>query len=138
MSIIDMQIMRYINLLDRASKVRTRKCFVYNSTIIFAVPSAFMSRAIGVDASNIRSLQSQLEKRVRIIREPNGIKDAEKFILDIVFPIKFKSAEVKGKELIITAGGFQSKAALIGRDKRRLGELRQIVLDSFGLGLKII
>ena len=35
MAIINMQTMRYINLLDKASNVKTRKCFVYNNTIYF-------------------------------------------------------------------------------------------------------
>ena len=65
MSTINIQTMRYINLLDSTSRVKTRKCFVYNNTIIFAVPSELMSRAIGPNASNIHYLQEKLGKRIR-------------------------------------------------------------------------
>ena len=140
MSVINMQTMRYINLLDRVSRVKTTKCFVYNNVIIFAVPSSFVSRAIGAGAENIRILQGQLGKRVKIISEPNGIgsKDAEKFVSDIVAPIKFKSAEIRDNVLAISSGGTQNKAGLIGRDKRRLIELEQIVKDVFGLDVRIL
>ena len=138
MSIIDMQTMRYINLLDRISHVKTRKCFIYNNTIIFAVPKNQISRAIGPSAINIKKLQEKLEKKIRIIEEAEGIEDAEFFISDIVSPTKFESLEVKDREIVISAGGTQSKAALLGRNKRRFLELEKIVKGTFGLELRIV
>lgn len=132
-----MQTMRYINLLDRASRVKTTKCFVYNNTIIFAVPRSMISRAIGPDASNIRLIQTQLGKRVRIISEASNPEEALRFVQDVVAPIRFKSLEVKDGSFILNAGS-QSKAALIGRNKRRLDELNQIMKDNFGMELKIV
>ena len=137
MTTIDMQTMRYINLLDKASHVKTRKCFIYNNTIIFAVPRVFMSQAIGHDAAHIKFIQEQIGKRIRIIEEAHGVEDSEKFITAIVAPVTFKSLEIKEGMFILTAGS-QSKAALIGRNRRREDELRQISKDTFGLDLKII
>lgn len=138
MAIIDMQIMRYINLLDRASHVKTTKCFVYNNTIFFAVPKSMMSRAIGPNALNIREMQDKLDKRVKIIEEPSGVGDSIRFISDIVDPVRFKSVDIRDNELVITAGNTQSKASLIGRNKRRMEELNQIVKDTYNLDLKIV
>jgi len=137
MAIINMQTMRYINLLDRASNVKTKKCFVYNNTIYFAVPASLISKAIGPAASNIRRMQENLGKRIRIIPEPEGIMDAEKFVANIVDPVKFKSLEMKDGMFVLNASS-QSKAALIGRNRRRLDELKQIMQDLFNLDLKII
>ena len=53
-------------------------------------------------------------------------------------PIKFKSLEIRDKEMIISAGGTQNKAMLFGRNKMRFLELKKIVEDLFGLELKII
>jgi hypothetical protein len=75
MAIIDMQTMRYINLLDKASHVKTHTCFVYNNTIMFAVPRSMVSKALGPDALNVRRIQEELGKRVRILPAPEGIKD---------------------------------------------------------------
>ena len=138
MTTINMQTMRYINLLDSASHVKTRKCFVYNNIIFFAVPRKFMSRAIGPDASNIRRIQEKLGKKVRIIEEVEDSRDAKEFVEDIVNPVKFRSFEVDGTEATITAGNNQSKAILIGRNRRRFDELKQIINDIFGLDLKIV
>ena len=137
MNIIDMKLMRYINLLDRISRVKTRKCFVYNNIIVFAVPREMMSQAIGPGASNIMRIQEQLGKRVKIVLEPRGIEDAQNFVREIVSPVRFKSLELKEGILILNAGST-SKAALIGRNKKRLEELSEIIMNNFGLNLKII
>ena len=137
MTSIDMQTMRYINLLDRESRVKTRKCFVYNNIIIFAVPQIMVSRAIGPDAINVRRIQESLGKRVKIISEANGIEDAARFVQDIVYPVRFKSLELKDEGFILTAGS-ESKAALIGRNRRRLDELKRITMDNFGKDLRIV
>lgn len=138
MTVINMQMMRYINLLDRESRVRTKKCFFYNNIIFFAVPKELVSQAIGPNAIYVRKIEENLEKRVKIIKEPDGFNDLQRFIIDIVSPIKFKSIEIKGGEAIITAGNNQNKASLIGRNKRRLEELQQILQDMFKLNLKIV
>lgn len=137
MVVINMQTMRYINLLDRVSRVKTNKCFGYNNMIIFAVPQAVIRRAIGNNGENIRQIQLALGKRIKIIREPQDMQDAERFVRDIVEPVQFKSLEFNGESFILTAG-MQSKAALIGRNKKRLEELTQIFEDSFGKPLRIV
>lgn len=137
MTTINMQTMRYINLLNRVSNVKTTKCFVYNNVIIFAVPASLLSRTIGPNGKNVREIQNRLGKRVKIVREANGIGDAERFVEDIVEPIAFVSFEVRGNEIVITAG-TRNKAALIGRNKRRLIELSRIIGDNFGKELKIV
>ena len=45
--------------------------------------------------------------------------------------------QVKEGEFVLTAGNG-SKAALIGRNKRRFEELKGVLQDSFGMDLKIV
>ncbi len=137
MAIIDMQTMRYINLLDRASHVKTTTCFVYNNTIMFAVPKSLVSKALGPDALNVRRIQEELGKRVRILPSPEGRQDLHEFLMRVVFPVGFKNVEIKENECVLNAGS-QHKAALIGRNRRRFEELKEVVKDLFGLDLKII
>lgn len=137
MAMIDMQTMRYINILDRVARVKTSKCFTYNNIVIFAVPSVMVRRAVGPQGDNVRTIQMTLGKRVKIISEPQGEQDVGRFVQDIVDPVTFKSVEFRDGVFVLTAGN-QSKAALIGRNKKRLEELSQIVQDNFGKPLKII
>ncbi len=130
--------MRYINLLDNTARVKTSKCFIYNNTIIFAVNRHDVSRAIGRDAVHVRILQEQIGKKIKIIREAEGINDVRRFIEDIIAPRNVKTVSIDENVLTIIAGNIQTKAMLIGRDKRRYDELRKIVQEYFGVDLKII
>jgi len=138
MTIINMQTMRYINVLDKVTRVKTRKCFVHNNSVFFAVDRVYVSKAIGPSAVNVRKIQEQIGKKVKIIRESEGLNDAKRFIEDIVAPVRFKSVELKDGVILITAGSNQTKASLIGRNKRRYEELRKIVHDYLGSELRII
>ena len=133
-----MKTIRYINLLDKYSHIKTRYCFEYNNMIIFAVPKALVSRAIGPDAMNARKIQETIGKRIKIVFEPENQGDIEKFIQLVVEPAQFKEVQMTDGEIIITAGTTTNKAALLGRNKKRLEELQLIVKDVFNKQLKVI
>jgi transcription antitermination factor NusA-like protein len=109
----------------------------YNDTIIFCVPREFVMRAVGEEGRNIKRISEILQKKIRVIPSPNGIQNIRQFIENIVKPVMFKDLEIRGREIILTAGS-QSKASLIGRNKRRFFELQKIVKDYFGKELRII
>lgn len=138
MAVIDMKAMRYINLLDKVSRVRTNNCFIYNNTIFFAVEKNSISRAIGPSAVNVKRIQESLGMKIKIIQESEGAEDVKRFLENVVSPIRPKEIEIKDGAVLITAGNNQNKASLIGREKRRLEELKKIVDDTFGMELKIL
>jgi len=129
--------MRYINLLSKITRIHTRNCFVYNGVVVFAVPAKLLSKAIGPAGKNVKTLQENLGKRVKIIADVKNVENAEKFVKAVVYPVEFVSLELKDRTLVLTAGS-RSKAALIGRHKRRLIELNRILEDTFGKELKIV
>lgn len=135
---LDMKFIRYLNLFERITNVRTQHCFGYNSTIIFLVPREKISKSLGEGGKNIKKLFGILEKKVKVIAIPSGVEEIKNFILDIVYPIQFKDLEIKDGAVTITAG-MQSRAALIGRNKSRLMELKDILEQYFGVKeLKIV
>ena len=101
------------------------------------MPRELVNRAIGENGKNIKRIGEVLGKKAKVIPSPRGIYDVKQFIENIVYPVTFKSLEIKDDEMILTAGN-QSKAALIGRDKKRLLELQKIIKDYFGKELRII
>lgn len=134
---INMQDMRHLNLFSQITRINTRYCMNYNDTIIFCVPREFVMRAVGEEGRNIKRISEILQKKIRVIPSPNGIQNIRQFIENIVKPVMFKDLEIRGREIILTAGS-QSKASLIGRNKRRFFELQKIVKDYFGKELRII
>ena len=134
---INMQDMRYMNLFEKMTHVNTRFCFKYNEAIIFCVPQRLVSKAIGKEGVNIKKMSAILRKRIKVISIPQGIKDVKTFVESIVSPVTFKDLEIKDDEIILTAGS-QSKAALIGRNRRRFLEMQKIIDDYFKREFRII
>ena len=133
---INMQDMRYLNLFAKTTGVSTRFCFRYNDFIIFSVPKELVSKAIGESGRNIKKLNEILGKKIKVVSAPKENRDVRKFVEDVISPVMFKDFEMNPREIIITAGS-QNKAALLGRNKRRLLELQKIAKDFFGKELRI-
>jgi len=131
--IIDMKLMRYINLFEKISHVSTTNCFVYNNIIIFGVPSAMVSKAIGKQGENMKKFGDAFGKKVKIVAMPFGIEGIDKFVKDIVSPVGFNKIEIRDNVVTINAGR-ESKAALIGRGRMREQELGGILKRVFGVG----
>lgn len=134
---INMQDLRHLNLFYKITRIRTRYCFSYNNMLMFCVPKSKISQALGKNGENLRKISEIVKKRIRILAQPRGIEDAENFIKAIISPVTFNSIEINQNEIIVNAGQ-QSKAALLGRNKRRLAEMQSIIKDFFGMDYKII
>lgn len=133
---LDMQDIRYLNLFEKIMKVRTRFCLKYKEALVFCVPKPLVSKAIGEGGRNIKKMNYILGKRIRVVAVPQGTQDMEYFIRSIVNPVVFKALEVKDNEVVLSAGA--SKAALIGRNKKRLQEMQKIVRGFFGKDFRIV
>ena len=132
-----MQHMRYINLFEKITGVRTRYCFLYNETLTFAVHRQLVPKAVGLNGKNVKKLNEILEKKIKVIPAPEGIEYLREFVKDVVSPTGFKKIELNNDEVVLTAG-TQNKAALLGRNKRRFIELQRIIRDFFGKDLRIV
>jgi transcription antitermination factor NusA-like protein len=134
---IDMKDLRYLNLFGKITRVQTKYCFMYNNAVVFAVPRVLISKALGKNASNLKRMNDILKKRIKVVAIPEGEKDIRRFIESIVSPLTFKELEITPEEIILTAGS-QSKAALIGRNKRRFLEMKEILKDFFDRDFRIV
>lgn len=135
----DMRFMRYMNLFSRVTRVRANHAFLYNNMIVFVVSHGSIDRAIGKNNENLRRVSEILGKRIRVVSEPRGLRDINGFVSVIISPLKFKGLEVVEsneageKEILISTTGRENKAMLIGRERAREKELKDILEQYFGI-----
>lgn len=138
--VIDQQQIGYLNVFGRIAKIPVSDCFSYNNKIVFAVPRAKLSMAIGQNGRNLKLVSEKIMRRSKVVALPKDgtTNDIQNFILSIIHPVEFKSLEVAGDEILITASGMENKAELMGRNKVRLSELQDIAKQYFNKNLRII
>jgi len=126
-----------MNLFSKITRVRARHCFFFSNLLIFIVEPDFISRAVGENGMNVRKISMITRRRVKIIASPMQ-DEIEKFVRELVYPIKFKRL-VSENNIITIVAGPQSKAMLIGRDRTRINELLEILKTYFNISaLKVI
>jgi len=137
-NILDMQDIRHLNLFSQITKINTRFCVNYNGTLIFCVPKSLVKTSLGENGRNIKRISEILNKKIRVIPIPRGNEDIKMFIEEVIKPLTFKNMEIKKEEVIINSSNIQNKAALMGREKKRLSELQKAVREYFNKELKIL
>lgn len=133
----NMDIIRYMNLFGKMTRVQPKHCFLYNNAVVFVVPKNLVMVAIGRDNENLKNISRILLKKIRIVPEPKSLADLEYFVSVLVNPAKVEKIEViehEGlKEATITTNGRESKAMIIGRNRAREAELKDIAEQYFGI-----
>jgi NusA-like KH domain protein len=135
----DMQFIRYMNLFSRITRVNAKHCFNYNNMLVFVINGRDIERALGRENSNLKKLSDVFGKRIRIVGEPLNEKDLKRFISVVVHPIEFEEAEIienqetKEREVLIKTSGREPRAMLIGRNRLRETELREILEQYFNI-----
>lgn len=136
-STLDMRDLRYLNLFAKITRVDTRYFFEYNNMLVFCVPKRLVQKALGQNAENLKKMSGIVGKRIRVVAQPEGIEDAKEFIERIVSPLTFGGLEITSDEIIMI-GGKMNKALLIGREKKRLSEMKNIVKYFFKKDFRIV
>ncbi len=137
-TIIDMQQMRYINLLSKISGVEPNFSFIYTGQLFYLVPPKNVSKAIGKEAINAKKISSIVGKKVKILATPKKDDEAQilKFVAGLIEPVEINKIEVK--EDIIISASRMSKANLIGRNRYKEKQLSKILKDVLKKGLKFV
>lgn len=125
----NIDVIKYITLFESLTGAKVKDCIV-NESIVFIIHENEMGKAIGKQGANIRRVENAIKKKIRLV-EFNS--DISQFIQNLISPIRAK--EIKEEEGIVTIYGndTKSRGLLIGRDRRNLNSVNDIVKRYFGI-----
>jgi len=124
----------FLNLFEKVTKVRVKDCF-FDENLIFIVNQGDIGKAIGKKGINIKNLERKLGKKIKIV-EFNS--DPVVFVKNFIAPLGAKDI-VKEEDVIkIISDNMKTKGLLIGRDRKNLKRLQEIVSKYFDIEIKVL
>ena len=134
--IINQETMGLSSLMERSTKARVKDCFTdEEGTIFFVVAPGEIGKAIGKGASNIKRLQQELQRKIRVIEYHENVVE---FIKNIIYPLRVQSITEEQDALVIKETNKKAKSLLIGRQGRNLKLINRAVKRFFNREVKVI
>ncbi len=136
--ILDQEIFGLSNLLERIARVRVKDCFKGGEdedTIYYVVSPGELGKAIGKGAANIKQLQNELNKKIKIIEFRDNVVD---FVRNVIYPLTVEEIVEENGVLFIKDSNKKTKGLLIGRGGRNLKLINRAVQRFFNLEVKIV
>ena len=131
---LDQETLGLSSLMEKRTHARIKDCFQDHETIYFVVARGDMGKALGKGAENIKKIQQELGKRVRLIEFNDNVTG---FVKNVIFPIKVEEIVENEGVVFIKDSKKKTKSLLIGRDGRNLLLIQRAVKRFFNVEIKI-
>ncbi len=126
--VYDVELMKYIALLENISNVRIKDLFQYNGMLCCIVDKNDVSILVGSEGKKIRKIQDMIHKKIKVVGYSSDVKD---FARDLIYPIEVDSIEENNGTLSISCDDRKSKGLLIGRGRQSLLNLQNALSRFF-------
>lgn len=124
------------SFMERITKAKVKDCFTSEEgTIYFVVAPGELGKAIGKGAGNIKKLQQELQRKIRIIEFNDNVAE---FVKNIIYPLRVQSVTEEQDTVVIKETNKKAKSLLIGRQGRNLKLIQRAVKRFFAHEIKVI
>ncbi|MBI2664120.1 NusA-like transcription termination signal-binding factor [Candidatus Woesearchaeota archaeon] len=107
----DNQLMKLMYFFESRTHARLKDCFLDNNKVLTFVVSSDISKAIGRNGANARSMERALNRKIRIVAFAGSV---EEFVRNLLMPLKAKGIEFREGIVTITPEP-ESRGYIIGR-----------------------
>ncbi len=124
----DIDIMKFISLFEKITRVNAKDCFKQNERLVFIVPEGKAGMAVGKKGMNIKKLESMFRKKIKIVEyDPDLIE----FVKNVIHPLGAKEITEDEDVVTIIPVDSQTRGYLIGREAVNLRAFEEIVKRYF-------
>jgi N utilization substance protein A len=125
---LDAKTIANITLIESITGAAVKDVFEDDNIINIIVEEGNVKKALGYENKNLKKIQYLLKKNIKIIGFSNN---PERFINNLLYPIKTKKVEIRDKIMHITAQDTLTKGKIFGRSKENLKKIKEIVTKYF-------
>jgi len=116
--------------MERLTRARVKDCFKDEDTIYFVVAEGEMGKALGKGGVNIKRVQNELGRRIKVIEYADNLVD---FVRNIILPLKVAEIIDQNGTVIIRDDKKKTKSLLIGRGRKNLTLIKRAVSRFFNV-----
>ena len=127
----NLEVINHINIFENITKARVKDCFIDgNNKFVFIVNKEDIGRAIGKNGMNLKRVENVLKKRIKVVSFSDDVKE---FVVSYSNPVKIEGVTVNDNIVEIKVNGMRERGLLIGRDKKHLEALKQILKKYYNI-----
>ncbi|MEK6841061.1 MAG: NusA-like transcription termination signal-binding factor [Nanoarchaeota archaeon] len=123
-----------INLFENLTNSKVKN-ILDEERLIVIVEHGELGKAIGKKGKNIKMVENIMHKKLKIVEFSN---DPIKFVSNFIYPIKVNEITLNDDVIEIKERDRKTKGLLIGRERKNLNELNDLVKNYFNLKIKIL
>lgn len=127
---LDPETLGLSSVMERITKTRVKDCFNDGETVYFIVSFGELGKAVGKAGANIKKVQHELGKRVRVIEYRDDIIG---FVKNIIYPLKVEDIVEEDGSVLIKESSKKTKSLLIGREGKNLKLINRAVKRFFNV-----
>lgn len=133
---LDQEMFGLSSLMERITGTRVKDCFKDDEgSIYFVVARGFLGKAVGKGGINIKKVEKNLGRKVRVIEHRENAAD---FVRNIIYPLKVEEISEDEDSVIIKDSNRKTKSALIGRGGKKLQLINRAVKRFFNKEVKVV
>lgn len=119
----DLELIQHVNLFEKKTHAMVKDCFFENGLLVFVVMPGQAKKAVGKNGVNVKKLSSMTNKKIKIVEfSDNPIN----FIRSFISPIESENIKLEENVIIIQSNSTKDKGILIGRNSKKLSDLKKI------------
>ncbi len=121
--------MKLMAFFSSMTGAKVKDC-ISNEKVVFIMEENEMGKAIGKSGINIKRMENKIKRRVKVVEFSSN---AVQFVRNIIHPIEVLDIEEQDDAIIIHGRDSNTKAMLIGRERRNLTHLNELVKRHFNI-----
>ncbi|MEK6982951.1 MAG: NusA-like transcription termination signal-binding factor [Nanoarchaeota archaeon] len=123
----DSNLIKLMILFESRTGAKVKDC-IANKKLIFVVEESEMGKAIGKNGINIKKMEHELRRRIKLVEYSS---DVLQFIKNIIYPIEAPIIEEVNGTIIIHGKDSSTKSLLVGRERQNINHLTALVKRYF-------
>lgn len=119
--------MKLITLFESMTGAEVKDC-IADEKVIFIIEENQMGKAIGKNGANVKRIENAIKKKIKLVEFSNNVLQ---FVKNIIYPIEALDINFEEGTITIHGKDTNTRAMLIGRERRNINHLSGIVKRYF-------